>query len=170
MRAILCEQTLNDESLHTLMCEVEAIINGRPITKVSDDPRDGEALTPNHLLLLRAGPPLPPGKFMKEDLHSLCRWRQVQYKADVFWRRWMKEYFPSLQQRENWNHSRRNVKVGDIVLVLQENTPRCSWPLAWVMGVYQNRSDKFVRSVKLKTATSVLVRPIARIVVLEEVG
>ena len=170
MRAILCEQTLNDESLHTLMCEVEAIINGRPITKVSDDPRDGEALTPNHLLLLHAGPPLPPGKFMKEDLYSRRRWRQVQYMADVFWRRWMKEYLPSLQQREKWNHSRRNVKVGDIVLVLQESTPRCSWPLARVIEVYQNRSDKFVRSVKLKTATSVLVRPIAKIVVLEEAG
>ena len=47
------------------MCEVEAIINGRPITKVSDDPIDSEALTPNHLLLLRAGHSLPVGKFMK---------------------------------------------------------------------------------------------------------
>ena len=87
MRALLHEQTLDDESLHTLMCEIEAIINGRPITKVSDDPRDSEALTPNHLLLLRAGPLLPPGKFVKEDSYTRRRWRQVQYMADVFWRR-----------------------------------------------------------------------------------
>lgn len=53
MKALLKEQTLDDEGLLTLMAEVEAIINGRPITKVSDDPRDPEALTPNHLLLLR---------------------------------------------------------------------------------------------------------------------
>jgi hypothetical protein len=84
MRALLHEQTLNDESLHTLMCEVEAIINGRPLTKVSDDPRDGEALTPNHLLLSRAGPPLPPCKLVKGDLHTRRRWQQVQYMADVF--------------------------------------------------------------------------------------
>ena len=168
MKALLREQTLDDESLHTLMCEVEAIINGRPITKVSDDPRDNEALTPNHLLLLRAGPLLPPGKFVKEDSYTRRRWRQVQYMADVFWRRWLKEYLPILQQRHKWNQPRKNVQVGDIVLVLQENTPRSLWPLARVIEVHHNRSDGYVRSVKLKTATSVLERPICKIVILEE--
>jgi hypothetical protein len=46
---------LNDESLQTLFCEMEAILNGRPITKCSDDPKDLEALTPNSNLLLRPG-------------------------------------------------------------------------------------------------------------------
>ena len=63
MKALMKEQVLDDEGLRTLMCEVEAIINGRPITKVSDDPRDAEPLTPNHLLLLRTGPKVPPGNF-----------------------------------------------------------------------------------------------------------
>ncbi|KAK3754770.1 hypothetical protein QZH41_007277 [Actinostola sp. cb2023] len=81
------EQTVDDEGLLTLMCEVESIINGRPITKVSDDPKDLEALTPNHLLLLKSGITLPPGIFRKEDQYSRRRWRQVQYLADVFWRR-----------------------------------------------------------------------------------
>ena len=74
MNALLKEQVLNDESLVTLMCEVESIINGRPITKVSQDPRDLEALTPNHLLLLRSGSTLPPGIFRKEDNFSRKRW------------------------------------------------------------------------------------------------
>jgi len=39
--------------LDTVFCEVEAVVNGRPITAVSDSPNDFEALTPNHLLLLR---------------------------------------------------------------------------------------------------------------------
>ena len=167
MRALLHEQTLNDESLHTLMCKVEAIINGRQLTKVSDDPRDGEALTPNHLLLLRAGPPLPPGKFVKEDLHTRRRWRQVQYMADMLWRRWLKEHLPILQERQKWNQPRKNVEVGDVVLLLQENTQRSFWPLARVIEVHRNRSDGHVQSVKLKTATSVLERPICKIIVLE---
>jgi hypothetical protein len=43
--ATLKEEQLDDESLNTLMCEVESVVNGRPITKLSDDPRDNEPLT-----------------------------------------------------------------------------------------------------------------------------
>ena len=55
MRAIMKEQLHDDEGINTLMCKVEAIVNGRPLTKLSNDPRDLEPLTPNHLLLLRSG-------------------------------------------------------------------------------------------------------------------
>ena len=34
------EHLLDDEVLTTLMCEVESIVNGRSITKSSDDPSD----------------------------------------------------------------------------------------------------------------------------------
>ena len=66
MKVLLQEQVLDDEGLCTLMCEVESIVNGRPITKVSDDPRDCNALTPNHLLLLRGGSAMPPGARFQE--------------------------------------------------------------------------------------------------------
>ena len=49
--------------------DVEAILNDRPITKMSDDPMDLEALTPNHLLLLKLKPILLPGLFVNEDLY-----------------------------------------------------------------------------------------------------
>ena len=65
MKALLKEQVLDDEGLCTLMCEVESIVNGRPITKVSDDPRDCNTLTPNHLPLLQGGSAMPPGAFFK---------------------------------------------------------------------------------------------------------
>ena len=90
------EQRLDDQSLLTLMCETEGIINGRPLTTVSDDPKDLEPLTPNHLLLLRQDTPLPPGLLVKSDMYSRRRWRQVQYLADVFWGRWKREYLPLL--------------------------------------------------------------------------
>ena len=167
MRALLKEQPLDDEGLLTLMCEVEAIINGRPITQVSDDHKDLNALTPNHLLLLRAGPTLPPGAFVKEDSYSRRRWRQVQYLADVFWRRWTREYPPSLQQRPKWGRTHRNFAVNDIVLVLDESLPRSSWPLGRILEVYQNQTDGLVRRVKVKTRASTIVRPIDKIVLLE---
>lgn len=81
--SVLQQQHVDDESLHTIICEVEAILNDRPITKVSDDPNDLEAFTPNHLLLLKRKPLLPPGLFKDDDLHSRKRWRQVQYGRPV---------------------------------------------------------------------------------------
>ena len=89
-------------------------MNSRPLTKVSDDSNDLEALTPNHLLLLRPGTSLPPGVFRQSDLYSRRRWRQAQYLSNVFWRRWLKEYLPELQRRQKWLKPKRNFTPGYI--------------------------------------------------------
>ena len=102
LQPLLRDQTIDDEGLVTLMCEVERIMNGRPITTVSTDPQDLEPLTPNYLLLLHSESPMPPGLFRREDQLSRHRWRQVQYLADIFWKRWSKEYLLLLQARQKW--------------------------------------------------------------------
>ena len=68
--ALLRQQTvrLDDESLATLFCEVEAVLNSRTITKISSDTNDVDAITPNHLLLLRPGHDAPCGVFSKDDI------------------------------------------------------------------------------------------------------
>ena len=78
LRTLLGKQLVADEMLRTLMSEVERILNGRQLTPVSSDPKDLDPLTPNHLLLLRASPNLPPGVFNKDEMYSKRRWRQVQ--------------------------------------------------------------------------------------------
>ena len=163
------EQTLDDERLLTLLCEVEQIVNGRPLTKVSDDPNDAEALTPNHLLLLQPGPGLPPGIFNENDCYTKRHWRQAQYLADVFWKRLLKEYLPSLQKRHKWQKAQRNFAVGDVVLVADTNIPRSSWPLGRVIDVYLNSKDGCVRSVtyRVRTNSADLNRPINKLVLLE---
>ena len=168
LRGVMKEQVLDDENLATLMCVVEAIVNGRPLTAVSDDPSDLEALTPNHLLLLRKGPALPPGLFNRDDSYSRRRWRQVQYLANVFWRRWMKEYLPALQSRQKWLAQNRNLAIGDIVLLVSEDTPRSVWPIARIVDTFPGK-DGLVRSVQVKTKNSILVRPVNKLCLLEEV-
>ena len=69
-KALHNKQPLDEEGLATILWEVEAIINGRPLTKVSDDPKDPKALILNHLLLLCSGPVPLPGIFPKEDCYS----------------------------------------------------------------------------------------------------
>ena len=166
LNAILNQQILDDEGLTTLLCEVESIINSRPITQVSEDPKDLEALTPNHLLLLRSEIPLTPGVFQKEDLYSRRRWRQVQYLADQFWKRWSKEYLPMLQTRLKWLREQRNLSVGDIVLVVDDTCSRNAWPLGRIIETLPN-SDGCVRRVKVKTKSGILMRPIDKCVLLE---
>ena len=171
VRCILCsvlhQQTLDDEGLCTVFCEVEAILNSRPITTVSADRHDLEALTPNHILLLNTKPALPPGLFQKSDLYARRRWKQIQYIAELFWKRWTKEYLPLLQERQKWCAVRRNFQVGDVVMIVDSTAPRGSWLLARIKETIAD-SKGLVRSVKLQTRTSVLERPITKICLLLE--
>ncbi|MGH0117086.1 UNVERIFIED_CONTAM: hypothetical protein FKN15_030931 [Acipenser sinensis] len=167
LNATLRVQALDEEGLHTVLCEAEAIINSRPITKASNDPNDLEALTPNHLLLLKIKPSLPPGLFQKEDLYSRRRWKQVQYMSDLFWKRWTREYLPQLQERQKWSRASRNFVVGDVVLVVDDSAPRNSWVMGKVIQVVPDRHG-FVRQVRIKTKTSVLYRPITKVCLLQE--
>ncbi|XP_064629340.1 uncharacterized protein LOC135488626 [Lineus longissimus] len=157
----------DDEGLQTLFCEVESIINSRPITVASDNPNESEALTPNHLLILQTDPELPPGEFVKKDLYVRQRWRQIQHLTEVFWRRWRQEYVLLLQERQKWLQPRRNMSVNDIVLIT-DNTPRNQWPMGRIIQV--DEDDKgLVRVVHVKTKTSVFVRPVTKVVTLLEV-
>ena len=98
MRAILGNQNalVGLETLRTVFAEVVTILNSRPLTPSSDDPSDFEPLTPNHFLLQRRNLALPPGLFVSEDLYRRKQWRQAQFLADCFWKRWMREYIPAL--------------------------------------------------------------------------
>ena len=115
--------------LASLACEVEAILNHRPLTTVSNDVSDLELLTPNHLLLLKTPKSLPPGMFQNGDLHSRKFWRQVLYLANLFWSRWVKEYPLNLQVRQKWARPKPNLIPGDIVLVCDSSLPQSSWPM-----------------------------------------
>lgn len=166
LKALSKEQLLTDEQLLTLMTEAEKIINDRPITPVSNDPRDPPALTPSMLLLMKSNTSLPQGIFSKEDNYSKRWWKQIQYMANVFWRRWLREYLPMLQTRQKWQRQTTNLRPGDVVLVSDEKSPRGQWPLGRVLDVSLGR-DGLVRSCLVKTRVSKLVKPITKLCLLE---
>ena len=165
LMAVIGNNQLNDEILCTLLCEVENIVNSRPITKVSDDSCDPVAITPNNFLFLHGGPSPILGKFDVADLYKK-RWRRVQHMVDIFWKRWVREYLPLLQKVNKWHKTHDNLKVGDLVMIADENTPRGLWPLAIVTDVRKGR-DGLVRTVHVRTKSSQLVRPVTKIILLE---
>ncbi|XP_041470151.1 uncharacterized protein LOC121419759 [Lytechinus variegatus] len=171
LQAVLNEQYLRtcqtEEQLHTLMCEVEAIVNSRPLTRVSDDPGDLEVITPSSLLNMKRTSTLPPCKSTMGDIYARRRWKQMQHLADDFWRRWIREYLPSLQQRQRWEQPERNLDVGDVVLIADGTLPRGCWLMGRVCEIHPDKHGR-VRSAKVKTATSMLTRPITKLCLLLE--
>lgn len=167
LNSTLKVQHLDKEGLHTVLCEVEATTNSRPITKASTDPNDLEALTANHLLLLKNQPSLLPGEFQAADLYAQRRWRQVQYISDFFWKRWTNEYLPLLQERQRWTGVQRNVVAGDLVLLMDSTTPRNSWIMGRVLQTFPDCKG-FVHQIWTKTRTSCLNRPISKVCLLLE--
>ena len=86
LHSMVGERLVDEETLRTFLIEVEKILNDRPITPVSDDPKDLEALTPNHILLLRRNPSSSPDLFDESDRFK-ARWKHVRLLANEFWQR-----------------------------------------------------------------------------------
>ena len=169
MFAEIGTRQLTHEVLSTLMAEVSAIVNNRPLVPVSSDPSAPEILTPATILSLKESPiRAAPGNFTKKDLHT-HQWRQVQFLADKFWSRWRKEFLPTLQPRRKWKQESPNLKEGDIVLLRNKEEVRNDWPLARVSQVYQSDDGK-VRKVEVETARhgckKRYLRPVTEVILL----
>ena len=100
--AVTNGQLLTNEQMVTAMCEAERVLNDRPLTYIGDDPTDLEVLTPAKLLLLRGNTCQPMGEFTADDHYATRWWRRAQHVANCFWKRWIKEYVQTLQDRPCW--------------------------------------------------------------------
>ena len=170
---------LTDETLRTLMFEVAALVNSRPLTVLSSSNDLQMSLSPQNLLTAKSDIIMPPpGNFEESDVYSKKYWRRIQYLCNVFWRKWQREYLLDMQNRQKWNRPHKNLKVGDVVLLKDELLPRGQWSLCIIDRVYTS-SDGKVRSVRLKVgdkglnkegkrvkATSYLDRPIHKLILI----
>ncbi|CAG7824014.1 unnamed protein product [Allacma fusca] len=150
----------------TLMAEAELIINSRPLTHVSIDHNDDEALTPNHFLIGTSGGYQPMGNFEYSNLDLKSRWRMAQHLADLFWKRWIKEYLPCLTRRTKWLDPARPIRVGDIVIIADERLPRNCWPKGIVTRTILGKDEK-CRVADVRTKLGTFRRPVSRLCVLD---
>ena len=163
--AILNSQAPREETLRTVFCEVEYIINNRPLTSISMDPNDPQPLTPNHFLLGGPNRLAPAINLKSDEKHLKKQWRISQALADSFWRRWTREYLPQLNNRVKWTQetNKEQLQPGDVVVIWDGNLPRATWPKGVVTQLYPGKDGK-VRVVEVRTSHGVLKRPVTGLV------
>lgn len=140
LKAIVRNAGLTNDELQTAIKEVEALMNSRPLTYEGADPRDKPVLTPNHFLVGRLGGQLG-GQLAPQVTDDIAfnprnRWRLIQNLERVFWKRWREEYLSTLNTRKKFREAIENLKVGDVVLVVDQNAPRSQWHLGRVEEVF----------------------------------
>lgn len=150
------------EELTTLLCQIEACLNSRPISAMSTNPEDCEPLTPGHFI---TGAPLtapPEENLLDINTNRLNRWQTVYKMSQSFWKRWSNEYLNCLQQRTKWTTKQEEPQINDLVFIKDENIPPLKWPMARILQK-QPGADGLTRVVTLKTADTIIKRPITKI-------
>ena len=167
LQVVTRDRIFTEEVITTLLTEIESIVNSRPLTPVSDDIEDYEALTPNHFLIGRASNYNNFLKCSENNLTSRQKWKAVQAAKTMYEKRWLKEYLPTLTTRSKWLSPQRNFKVGDLVIIRDKEFNHKKWNLARVTEVTPS-IDGTVRVVKIKTSEGEYTRPAASLCLLEE--
>ncbi|XP_063985392.1 uncharacterized protein LOC135166762 [Diachasmimorpha longicaudata] len=152
LRRVLGTTTLTYEELNTILIQIEACLNSRPIVPMRDDPDDLQALTPGHFLIGEPLQLLPEPSQLNTNINKITRWNLVTQKIQQFWSRWSRECLQRYHSIYKWNQQQRNIKVGDIVLMINDDLPPARWPLARVIAVRPG-PDGLVRVAELLTAT-----------------
>ena len=164
LQCVIGEQVLMFPELQTVLFETANLLNERPVGRHPKDLEDDTYLCPNDLLLGRASCRAPSGPWSTSCSPSQ-RHRFVQRLVDDFWRKWTRDFFPSLIVCQKWHTERRNVCVGDIVLLQSSNVLRGTWRLGRVTAVFPGRDGR-VRTVNVRCSSAEsagTVRPAGRV-------
>ncbi|XP_062542031.1 uncharacterized protein LOC134210021 [Armigeres subalbatus] len=169
MAAIKTTEIPKEEALATFVVEAESVVNSRPLTFIPLENEQQEALTPNHFLLLNSSGVVQSPK-TQVDPKVVCRgdWELCRSMVDQFWRRWVREYLPTIARRTKWFQDVTPIAVGDLVVVLEEKL-RNGWSRGRVVKVNEGRDGR-IRSATVQTAAGLLERPVAKMARLDLVG
>ncbi|XP_071057047.1 uncharacterized protein [Onthophagus taurus] len=149
--------TLTIEEFTTLLCQIEGILNSRPLYPLSTDPNDFQPLTPGHFLIGRPINAIPEVDISDELPNRLRSYEKLKRLQQLFWKQFQRDYLTTLQQRGKWAKDTAQLDVGDIVLVRQVNSPSQHWPLGRILKFHPG-SDKRRRVVTVLVQGKTYVR------------
>ncbi|GFV38254.1 integrase catalytic domain-containing protein [Trichonephila clavipes] len=110
----------NYEEFLTIMTQIEGILNFRPLTPLSTDIDDLSVLTPTHFLI---GPitSISEPNIIHVETNRLNIYQRLTKIVQSIWERWSNNYLSNLQQRSKWKFEKDNARVGDLVLIKEDN-------------------------------------------------
>ncbi|XP_050339493.1 uncharacterized protein LOC126765858 [Bactrocera neohumeralis] len=164
LKRVIGETKLTFEEMITLLSQIEAILNSRPLCAIESE-SDIDVLTPGHFLI---GCPIIdcPEAINDNQIGSLDRWKLIQKLKKDFWKQWESEYVVMLQQRMKWKTKQANPVQGQIVIIKDEETHPAKWPLGKLIETHPGK-DGNIRVVTLKLQNGILKRPVHKLCPLE---
>lgn len=148
LNRVMGKMILNFEELQTLVQQIEACMNSRPICLLPSGPEEIKVLTPGHFLTGDSMTALPDVDYTDVNPNRLNRWCQLQHMLQGIWKVWSGEYFDSMQQRHKWKQPTENLQPGDIVMIKEENVKPLHWRMGRVTQVFPDKHGQ-VRTVEL---------------------
>lgn len=161
LKRVVGETRLTYDEFETVLVQIEAILNSRPLCPISNDPNN-VALTPAHFLIQDSLLSLPDNNLESVKTCLQDRWSMIQQLLQRFWKLWSDDYLNTLRQRKKWKNSRSNIKVDDVVIIRENNLPPNTWALGVVTEIHPG-PDGLTRVVTLKSKDRVFQRPVVKL-------
>ncbi|KAG7197682.1 hypothetical protein KM043_014444 [Ampulex compressa] len=143
-----------EAAINTLLIEIEAVLNSRPLYSLSADPNDLLAITPAHLLNGRPVNFLPGENLVSVPANQLTTYGFITKARQDFWNKWHKEYLHELQTRQKWRNLTGQLIIGAIVILMEDSIGCARWPLGVIAEKFPG-DDGVARVATIKTASGV---------------
>ncbi|XP_063923785.1 uncharacterized protein LOC135137936 [Zophobas morio] len=163
LKRVVGEQLLTFEEFSTVLAQIEAVLNSRPLCPVSaDNPEDLSVLTPGHFLTTGPLVAVPDEPLEAMRLNRLSRWQLVQRLHQDFWHRWQQGYLHTLQQRNKWNTSNNLPSVDTLVVIKGDSVAPLQWQLGRIVALHPGK-DGIVRVAQVRTTSGLITRPLVKL-------
>lgn len=162
LRRVVGNARLTYEEFSTVLTQIEAVLNSRPMSPMSTDPSDLSPLTPAHFLIGRPLTSPASEDLTAEQPSRLSRYARIELLRQHFWQRWAKEYIAELQLRTKWKTKKDEIILDSLVLIKDDNLPPLKWRLGRVTRLFPGK-DGVSRVADIRTATGTIRRAFSKI-------